>query len=71
MYHSFFVDSSVDGQLGCFHVLAIVYSAAMNYTQGACVFFGFGVQSPSAVILEPKEIKSANGILLGYKKECI
>ena len=30
MYHSFFIHSSVDGHLGCFHGLAIVNSAAMN-----------------------------------------
>ena len=30
MYHNFFIHSSVDGHLGCFHDLAIVNSAAMN-----------------------------------------
>ena len=30
MNHSFFIHSSVDGHLGCFLVLAIVDSAAVN-----------------------------------------
>ena len=30
MYHNFFVHLSVDVHLGCFHVLAIVNSAAVN-----------------------------------------
>ena len=30
MYHSFLIHSFADGHLGCFHVLAITHSAAMN-----------------------------------------
>ena len=44
MYQSFFIHLSVDGQLGCFHVLAIVNSAAMN--NGIHVSFSILVSSP-------------------------
>ena len=43
MYHNFFIHLSVDGHLGCFHVLAIVNSAAMN--NGICVSLSVLVSS--------------------------
>ena len=53
MYHNFFIHSSVDGHLGCFHVLAIVNSAVMN--NGIHVSFSNLVSSgymPSSGIAE-------------------
>ena len=43
MYQSFFIHLPVDGQLGCFHVLAIVNSAAVNF--GVHIFFKILVSS--------------------------
>ena len=49
MYHILFIHSSVDGHLGCFHVLDIVNSVAMNtgvhVSFWIIVFFGYASRS--------------------------
>ena len=41
MYHILFLHYSVDGHLGCFHVQAILNSAAVSIG-GACIFSNYG-----------------------------
>ena len=42
MYHFCFIHSSVDGHFGCFPVLAIADSAAVN-KWSACIFSNYGI----------------------------
>ena len=41
MFHIFFIHSSVNKHLGCFHIWAIVNSAAVDI-EGACIFLNYG-----------------------------
>ena len=41
MYHIFFIHSSVDGHLGCFHVLGYCRQCC-NKLWGMCIFLNYG-----------------------------
>ena len=52
IYHNFFIHSSVDGNLGCFHVLAIANSAAMNHgiNVSLSILFSSGYMPRSGIV---------------------
>ena len=65
MYHSFFIHSSVHGHLGCFYVLAIVNSAAMNIE----VHVSFSILVSSGYIPTSGIGRSYGGFIPGFCKE--
>ena len=57
MYYIFFIHSSVDGNLGCFHVLAVVDSSAMN--TGVHVPFQFGEHVSFSILVSSRYMSSS------------
>ena len=64
MYHNF-IHSSVDGHLGCFHVLAIVNSAAMNNG----IYMSFSVLVSSEYMPKSGIAGSYGGFIPSFCKE--
>ena len=54
MYHIFFIHSSIDGHVGCFHILAVTKNAVMNigmqvsFRISVFIFFGYKPRSGTA-----------------------
>ena len=62
MHHNFFIHSSVDGHLGCFHVLAVVNSAALNIV----VHVSFSVLASSGYMPMSVLARSYGGFMYLY-----
>ena len=65
IYQNFFIHSSVDGHLGCFHVLAIVNSAAVNNG----IHVPFSILVSSGYMLRSGIVRSYAGFILSFLKE--
>ena len=52
MYHNFCIHSSVDGHLGCFHILAVINNVTMNIVVHVCfsVMLSLGYMPSSGIV---------------------
>ena len=66
MYHNFLIFSVVNGRLGCFHVLAIINSAAVNIR----VHVSFGIVVFSECMLKSGIVGSYDRFISSFFKEC-
>ena len=70
MYHFFFIHSSLNGHLGCFHVLAIVNSAAVNIgvhvSFSILIFFKIDLISSEVLISVSSGYVPSTGIAGSY-----
>ena len=62
MYHNFFIHSSVNGHLGCFHVLAVVNTAAVNFA----IYVSFSILVSSEYMLSSGISGSYSSFILSF-----
>ena len=67
MYHNFFIHSSVNGHLGCFHVLAVVNSAAVNIG----VHVSFSILVSSAYMPRSGTAGSYDGFIPSFSRKSL